>query len=37
MAAHGTFGNYLYNNFNSNNGVIRAIKNPLSFIGNASI
>lgn len=36
MAAHGSFGNYLYNNFNSNNGVIRAIKNPLSFIGNAS-
>ena len=36
MSAHGSFGNYLYNNFNSNNGVIRAIKNPLSFIGNAS-
>jgi iron complex outermembrane receptor protein len=36
VAAHGSFGNYLYNNFNSNNGVIRAIKNPLTFIGNAS-
>lgn len=36
LAAHGAFGNYLYNNFNSNNGVLRAIKNPLTFIGNAS-
>ncbi|MEO5563111.1 MAG: SusC/RagA family TonB-linked outer membrane protein [Chitinophagaceae bacterium] len=36
MAAHGAFGNYLYNNFNSNGGVLRAIKNPLTFIGNAS-
>jgi len=37
LAAHGSFGNYLYNNFQSNNGVLRAIKNPLSFIGNASV
>jgi len=36
LAAHGSFGNYLYNNFNSNAGVIRAIKNPINFIGNAS-
>ncbi len=36
LAAHGAFGNYLYNNFFSNNGVIRAIKNPINFIGNAS-
>jgi iron complex outermembrane receptor protein len=36
IAAHGSFGNYLYNNFNSGSGVIRAIKNPLNFIGNAS-
>ncbi|MEO8403212.1 MAG: SusC/RagA family TonB-linked outer membrane protein [Chitinophagaceae bacterium] len=36
LAGHGSFGNYLYNNFNSNNGTIRSIKNPLSFIGNAS-
>ena len=35
VTAHGSLGNYLYNNFNSNSGVIRAIKNPLSFIGNA--
>lgn len=35
LAAHGSFGNYLYNNFNSGSGVIRAIKNPLTFIGNA--
>lgn len=36
LAAHGSFGNYLYNNFNSGSGVIRGIKNPLNFIGNAS-
>lgn len=36
LAGHGQFGNYLYNNFNSNNGVLRAIKNPINFIGNAS-
>lgn len=36
LAGHGSFGNYLYNNFNSGSGVIRAIKNPLNFIGNAS-
>lgn len=36
LAAHGSLDNYLYNNFNSNNGVLRAIKNPINFIGNAS-
>lgn len=36
LAAHGMVGNYLYNNYNSNNGVLNAIKNPLNFIGNAS-
>lgn len=36
LAAHGAFGNYLYNNFFSNNGTIRALKNPLTFIGNAA-
>lgn len=36
IAGHGTLGAYLYNNFNSNNGVIRQIKNPINFIGNAS-
>ncbi|MFZ1371506.1 MAG: SusC/RagA family protein, partial [Ferruginibacter sp.] len=36
ITGHGAFGAYLYNNFNSNNGVIRQIKNPLTFIGNAS-
>jgi TonB-linked SusC/RagA family outer membrane protein len=35
LAAHGAFGNYLYNNFNSNSGVLRSIKNPINFIGNA--
>jgi len=36
LAGHGSFGNYLYNNFNSNNGTLRQIKNPINFIGNAS-
>ncbi len=36
VSAHGYFGNYLYNNYNSNAGVIRSIKNPINFIGNAS-
>jgi iron complex outermembrane receptor protein len=36
IAGHGSFGNYLYNNVNSNNGVLRAIKNPINFIGNAT-
>ena len=36
LAAHGSVGNYLYNNFASNNAVLRAIKNPINFIGNAS-
>lgn len=36
LAGHGSFGNYIYNNFNSNNGVLRSIKNPVNFIGNAS-
>jgi len=37
IAGHGSFGNYLYNNFFSNNGVLRSIKNPINFIGNASV
>ncbi|NNV56186.1 SusC/RagA family TonB-linked outer membrane protein [Panacibacter sp. KCS-6] len=36
VAAHGYLGNYIYNNYNSSNGVLRAIKNPINFIGNAS-
>jgi iron complex outermembrane receptor protein len=35
LAGHGSFGNYLYNNFNSNNAVLRAIKDPLVFTTNA--
>jgi iron complex outermembrane receptor protein len=37
IAAHAMVGNYLYNNYNSNNSVLNAIKNPLNFIGNASV
>lgn len=36
IAGHGAFGTYMYNNYNSNNGVLRQIKNPINFIGNAS-
>lgn len=36
VTAHGMAGNYLYNNFNSNSGTLKAIQNPLGFIGNAS-
>jgi TonB-dependent starch-binding outer membrane protein SusC len=36
LAAHGSVGNYLYNNYASNNTVLRSIKNPINFIGNAS-
>lgn len=36
IAGHGMIGNYQYNNYFSNNGVIRAVKNPINFIGNAS-
>ncbi|HEU4901298.1 MAG TPA: SusC/RagA family TonB-linked outer membrane protein, partial [Flavisolibacter sp.] len=36
-AGHGSFGNYLYNNYFSNTGVLKAIKNPLNFIGNATV
>jgi TonB-linked SusC/RagA family outer membrane protein len=36
LAAHGSIGNYLYNNYASNNTVLRSIKNPINFIGNAS-
>ncbi len=35
-AGHGMIGNYQYNNYFSNNGVLRAVKNPINFIGNAS-
>jgi len=36
LAAHGTVGNYAYNNYFSNSGVLRAVKNPLNFISNVS-
>ncbi len=36
MSAHGSIGNYLYNNYQSSNGVLRAIKNPINFIANGS-
>lgn len=36
ITGHGAFGSYLYNNFNSNNGVLRQLKNPINFIGNVS-
>ena len=36
FTGHGMLGNYLYNNVNSNNAVMRAVKNPVNFIGNAT-
>lgn len=36
LAGHAALGNYLYNNYFSNTGVLRAIKNPINFIGNVS-
>ena len=36
FAAHASIGNYMYNNYLSNSGVLRAIKSPLNFIGNVS-
>jgi TonB-linked SusC/RagA family outer membrane protein len=36
ITAHGSGDNYLYNNYASNSGVLRAIKNPIIFVGNAS-
>jgi len=36
-AAHASVGNYLYNNYFSNAGVLNTIRNPLNFIGNASV
>jgi len=36
ITGHGSFGNYTYNQYNSNNGVLRALKNPLNFVQNAS-
>lgn len=37
LAGHGTFGNYLYNNYFSNAGVLRAIKDPINIIRNGSV
>ena len=36
LTGHGMAGNYLYNGFNANNGVLRNIQNPVQHIGNAS-
>ena len=36
LAAHGTIGNYMYNNYFSNSGVLRSVKNPLNYVSNVS-
>ncbi len=36
LSAHGTIGNYMYNNYYSGSGVLRSIKTPLNFISNVS-
>lgn len=37
LTGHAMLGNYLYNNFNSNSGVLRNIINPVRYVGNAGI
>ena len=36
LAAHGTIGNYMYNNYFSNSAVLRAVNDPLGVIRNVS-
>lgn len=36
LAAHGTTGNYLYNNLNSERAVYRNVQNPINFIQNTT-
>jgi TonB-dependent starch-binding outer membrane protein SusC len=36
-AAHGAVGNYLYNNFNSNNGTLKSVRNDLGYLGNSGV
>lgn len=36
FSLHGSFDNYVYNNFNSNNGAYNAVFNANGFLGNAS-
>lgn len=37
LVGHAMVGNYLYNNFNANNGTTRALKDPMLYIRNASV
>lgn len=37
VTAHGQLGNYLFNQYNAGSGILSVLKNPISFIGNASI
>jgi iron complex outermembrane receptor protein len=37
LAGHGSFGGYLYNNYFSNGGVLRSIKDPINIIRNGSV
>lgn len=37
LVGHAMVGNYLYNNFNSNNATTRALKDPLLYIRNVSV
>jgi TonB-dependent starch-binding outer membrane protein SusC len=36
LAAHGSIGNYLYNQYDATSGLLRNVQNPLNFIGNVS-
>ena len=35
--AHGMFGNYLYNQYNAGSGILSVLKNPINYVGNASV
>ncbi len=35
VAGHGSLGNYLYNNFNSNNGILANLRDPLGIVRNS--
>jgi iron complex outermembrane receptor protein len=36
LTGHGAIGNYMYNQYNAGSGILSVLKNPISFVGNAS-
>ncbi|MDB5207282.1 MAG: SusC/RagA family TonB-linked outer membrane protein [Flavisolibacter sp.] len=37
VTAHGMSGNYMFNQYRAGSGILSVLKNPISFIGNASV